>query len=415
MHTRTLLISLGAVLLIGAGTYAAYSHISKDPPDWLVQVVSKQTPPPPLPEGDAAPFTVPEGFMATIFSRETPGARVMIRDPKGAILVSSTKGGTVVALPDIDGNGVADEAIPVLSGLSRPHGLYMDCPSSVGESATQDSCVLYVAETGALKTYSYDADTYTARFIETAATLPTGGGGHYTRTLLPHPDGEQLLISVGSSCNVCNEDDSNRASVLSYSLSTGELSRYASGLRNTVFMAINPVTGEVWGTDNGRDLIGDDIPPDEVNIIEPGNNYGWPFCYGQNVRDTNFGSGGAERCAATTPALIDLPAHVAALGLGFVPEEGWPEEYWHDLVIAYHGSWNRSEPAGYKVVRVHLNQNAGVSGAPEISDFMTGFLPDGADTDEALGRPAGLLIEPGGVMYISDDHAGAVYRVTRVE
>ena len=209
-----------------------------------------------------------------------------------------------------------------------------------------------------------------------------------------------------------------RATVQEIDLSTNKTTTFASGLRNTVFMAIDPVIGEVWGTDNGRDLIGDDIPPDEVNIIEQGKNYGWPICYGANIHDTDFDSSrslpaGRQACADMVPPHIELQAHSAALGIAFIPEEGWPEDMGNDILIAYHGSWNRSEPTGYKVIRFNLNQRSrDAIGGP--IDFLTGFLPEGSnDTDDAIGRPVGILAEPGGIIYISDDRAGAIYRITR--
>lgn len=408
MHTRTLTIIGIIILAIAVGGYAFYSYAKNKPPQWLTTIVTKTTPPPPLPEGDAAPFSVPDGFVATIYSREVPGARVMLRDPRGVLLVSSTKEGTVVALPDEDGNGVADRTVPVLSGLNQPHGLFVRCEGADSNTG----CMLYVAQTDALTTYAYDPTSFSATNPQTVASFPSGAG-HYTRTLLPHPDGENLLVSVGSSCNVCREGNAMRATVQAFNFATQELSTVATGLRNTVFMAINPVSGEIWGTDNGRDLIGDDIPPDEVNEIEAGTNYGWPLCYGNKVRDTDFGDEPSSVCEQTVPALIELPAHVAALGLAFIPEEGWPEEYRHDLLVAYHGSWNRSEPSGYKVVRIGLSQNASVEGKPVFTDFMSGFLPAGTtDEGDALGRPVAVLAEPGGVVYVSDDRAGAIYRIT---
>ena len=400
------------VALVGVGGYYAYEYVKERPPSWLISLVTKSKPAPPLPAGDLAPFEVPEGFIATIYARDIPGARVMTRDPKGTMLVSLTKEGRVVALPDRDGDGKSDETITILDGLAQPHGIRVICPSTGFASADQDACTLYVAETGALKAYRYDADTYTATLTGTLATFPTGGG-HFTRTLLQHPDG-RLLISVGSSCNVCNESDPRRATVQALDLVSGVMSTFASGLRNTVFMALHPVTGEVWGTDNGRDLIGDDIPPDEINIIRQGLNYGWPACYGKNVYDTDFGALDGRSCAGFTPSHIDLQAHSAALGLAFVPEEGWPEAWWHDLIVAYHGSWNRSEPTGYTVVRIDLDDNGALQPGG-IQDFMTGFLPAGASGREALGRPADVMVEPGGVMYVSDDHAGAIYRITLTE
>lgn len=399
-HPRALSVGILPLLLV-VGGYFAYDYLKEKPPPFLIKLLTSKPPPPPLPEGDIAPLTAPEGFTATIFAREVTGARVMIRDQKGTMLVSLTSSGKVVALPDTDNNGKADSMVTVLENLKQPHGLLVRC-------AAENECTLYVAETGELKSYAYNADTFTAEYEETLATFPTGPG-HFTRTLLMHPDDRRLLISVGSSCNVCIEKDPRRATVMSYDLPTKQITEFAGGLRNTVFMAVHPVTGEVWGTDNGRDVIGDDIPPDEVNIIKAGKHYGWPFCYGKQVFDTDFGESSRDACKSTELTHIDLQAHSAALGLAFVPEEGWPESLRHDLLIAFHGSWNRSEPTGYKVVRVDLDERGNPLAPP--ADFITGFLAPGADEGDAIGRPVGILAEPGGVFYVSDDRANAIYRV----
>lgn len=404
-------IVIGVVVMIAlvAGGYSFYQYAKYTPPSWLINLLTSQEAPPPLPAGEAAPLTVPEGFSATIFAREVPGARVMLRDPKGAMLVSQTSAGKVSVLPDLDGNGQADRVVEVLSGLKQPHGLAVICPSTGNTSADQDACVLYVAETGELKAYSYDADTYKATYQKTLATFPTGSG-HFTRTLLPTPDQKALWVSVGSSCNACDEESPVRATIQQVDLATGQMTEYAKGLRNSVFMAMHPVTGELWATENGRDLLGDDIPPDEINIITKGGDYGWPICYGNKVHDTDFDRKQYIRdpCADTAAPRIELPAHSAALGIAFVPEEGWPEAYWHDVLVAYHGSWNRSTPTGYKVVRI---DDSGTQ-----TDFAAGFLPAGAkDTGDAIGRPVALLAEPGGVAYISDDRAGAIYKVSLKE
>jgi len=414
MKIILIVFSIVAVVLL---IYVGYEYVKQDPPNALTKLVTQTDPPPPLPLGEVAPLTVPEGFTATIFSRETPGARVLTRDQQGTMLASLTREGRIVALPDVDGNGEADEVRVVLQGLDGPHGILVHCGDTASaldsEGVNQGTCVLYVAEEGSVSSYQYDANNMTATERQELASLPTAGGGHFTRTLLMHPDGDKILVSVGSSCNVCEEDDENRAAVLSLDLQTNELTPFATGLRNTVFMAIDPVSGMVWGTDNGRDMIGDDIPPDEINIIEMGNNYGWPYCYGNNVYDTNFGRGN-QNCDGMTASHIDLQAHSAALGLAFIPEEGWPEEMWNDVLIAYHGSWNRSVPTGYKVVRFDLaptGERRSAQSGP--IDFLTGFLEEGQATDAAIGRPVGILTEPGGVVYISDDRAGAIYRIAR--
>ena len=408
--TSSLTTLLLLVLFIVGGVYA-YRYLIERPPTPLIELVTKTDAPPPLPQGDNAPLRTMEGFEATIFARDIKGARVLTRDPKGTMLVSQTSEGTITALPDLDSNGLADTATTVLKGLKQPHGILVHCPDTGTASTDQDACVLYVAETNAVKSYHYDADTLSATFIETLTTLPEGSG-HYTRTLLMHPDGKRLLVSVGSSCNVCTEEDAKRATVLAIDLATHETSIFASGLRNTVFMAIDPVMGEIWGTDNGRDMLGDDIPPDEVNILTEGSFYGWPLCYATNVHDTNFDSRSTDPCASATSPHIALPAHSAALGIAFIPEEGWPEEMRNDVLVAYHGSWNRSEPIGYAVVRFDLDQDRNATGSS--TDFLTGFLTT-ADVDDAIGRPVGILTEPGGVTYVTDDRAGAIYRISRQE
>lgn len=402
-------IILVIIVLLGAG-YSAYRYLKQDPPDALIEALTKTAAPPSLPSGVQAPVTVPPGFTATIYSKETPGARVLVRDPKGTLLASLTSEGKVVALPDFDADGQADETKTVLEGLNKPHGLLVVCPDTGNTSADQDACVLYVAETDALRSYAYDADTQSVRNQQTLAVYPSGDG-HFTRTLLMQPDGQQLLLSIGSSCNVCVEKDWQRAAVLSYDLQTKELSPFATGLRNTVFMAADPVTGEVWGTDNGRDVLGDDTPPDEVNILHEGDNYGWPYCYGDQTYDADFNQETDAICATTQSPHIVLQAHSAALGLAFVPEEGWPEDMRNDLLVAYHGSWNRSTSTGYKVVWFDLESTGTRSAQNGPVDFVTGFLAEGGDPDDAIGRPVGILTEPGGVVFISDDRAGAIYRI----
>lgn len=347
------------------------------------------------------PLALPEGFSISIFAKDLDKPRVLAWDPAGNLLASIPSQGRVVALPDNNGDGVADATINVIENLNRPHGLAFRC---------RETCKLYIAETDQVAVYDYDEKNLSAVNKRKIIDLP-GGGNHVTRTLLfmPAPNEDKLLISVGSTCNVCDEEDWRRAKILIANHDGSDLKEFARGLRNSVFMAIHPVTGKIWATEMGRDLLGDDIPPDEINIIEEGNHYGWPYCYGKNVQDEDFYKGPEVRkpCeeVGVMPSHIDLPAHSAPLGLAFFPEEGWAEDYWHNLLVAYHGSWNRSVPTGYKIVRYKLNAEGNYEG---VEDFITGWLAE----EGALGRPVDILIQPGGKMYISDDKAGVIYRVS---
>lgn len=354
-------------------------------------------------------FEMPPEFSLSIFAKNVPGARAIEMDPKGRILVSQTGEGKIVALSDTDNDHVADQQKVLASGLNKPHGMAFQCD-------TVDKCFLYVAENDALIRFPYDANMLALGKEEklmSIGSLPNDH--HFTRSLLflPSPNEDTLLVSVGSSCNVCNEKDPDNATILSYNIKTGKKELYAKGLRNAPFMALNPVSGKVYATEMGRDNLGDNIPPDEINIIENKNNqpqnYGWPICYGKNIHDTQFDKNTYIRNPCMEPfeipSFVDLQAHSAPLGLAFIPEEGWPEEYWYNLLVAYHGSWNRTVPTGYKIVRIKMNAKGEYLGT---EDFITGWLTKNGNK---TGRPVDIKVFSGGVAYISDDSSGLIYRL----
>ncbi len=354
------------------------------------------------------PFALPDMFTMAVFADGVKGARVMVFDPNGVLLVSQPSEGRISALLDTNADGKSDTVGVVLDGLRKPHGMAFRCR----DVERPKVCLLYVAEEHVVSVFDYDTATRFASNGKKLLDLPTGGG-HSTRTLLfltaPHED--TLLVSVGSSCNVCLEGDTRRASIIAYDTITGSSQEYAKGLRNAVFMQLHPISGKVYVTEMGRDGLGDEIPPDEINIIEQGKNYGWPVCFGKNIHDTDFDKNTYIRNPCMEPfetvSVVDIPAHSAPLGLSFVPEEGWPQEYWYNMLVAYHGSWNRSTPTGYKIVRLKMNARGEYLGT---EDFITGWLrPDGTK----IGRPADIAVFPGGQIYISDDGAGIIYMVQR--
>lgn len=345
------------------------------------------------------PLKLAPGVAISIFAQGLGKPRVLALDPDGTLLASIPSEGRVVALPDRNKDGAADETMTVIEGLDRPHGLAFRCAPE---------CKLYIAEENRVKVCSYDKKKLKAAAEKKIADLPTGGF-HVTRTLLflPKPNDDTLLISVGSSCNACSERDWRRAKILSVPAEGGDVSVFASGLRNAVFMTVHPKTKKVWVTEMGRDLLGDDMPPDEINIVEQGGNYGWPYCYGRNVHDDEFDPRRTHQCKEpeTVPSVVDIPAHSAPLGLAFFPDKGWAAEFSNDLIVAYHGSWNRSTPTGYKIVRYRLDKTGKYMGK---EDFVSGWLTEG---NTALGRPVDILIKPDGTIFVSDDKAGVIYRI----
>lgn len=178
---------------------------------------------------------------------------------------------------------------------------------------------------------------------------------------------------------------------------------FAKGTRNSPFMVIRPDTSEVWATEMGRDLLGDNIPPEEINILEDGKSYGWPNCYGRAIHDDTFDTKKEHSCQETIPPIYEFQAHSAPLGLTFIKSPLFSDTQQGDLLIAYHGSWNRSTPTGYKVVRMKV-EGKHISGD---EDFVTGFI----EGSSAKGRPVDIEFDTAGRLYISDDKAGAVYVV----
>jgi len=180
---------------------------------------------------------------------------------------------------------------------------------------------------------------------------------------------------------------------------------FAKGLRNAVGMAIHPQSGELWATNNGRDLLGDDLPPEALYLVREGLDYGWPRCHNGTLEDPDFGSPGS--CEGVALPVANMQAHSAPLGLVFYTGEAFPDEYRGDLFIAFHGSWNRSVPTGYKIVRLRLDDNTPLG---PVEDFATGWLDE--QTATATGRPVGLAVGPDGALYVSDDKAGMIYRIS---
>lgn len=343
-----------------------------------------------------APRGLPPGFTLSVYAEGLGKARFLAfgpdtKNPGGppVLYVTAVREGQVLALPDRDRDGRADEVVRFYQGLSSPHGL-----------AWRDGW-LYVGETHrVVRLRDTDGDLRADEREIVVPNLPDRGQ-HFTRTVGFGPDGK-LYVSVGSSCNVCRESDRRRAAILRFNVDGTSPEIFAHGLRNAVGFTWHPDTKELWATDNGRDWLGDDLPPEELNLVRRGDDHGWPYCYGDRIPDPDLGS--PERCAKTVPATFEMQAHSAPLGLGFYTGTMFPEEYRGDLFIAFHGSWNRSVPTGYKVVRVRFQDGKPVG----IEDFVDVFVEGG----RVKHRPVDVLTGPDGALYISDDHRGTIFRLT---
>ena len=336
---------------------------------------------------------VPAGFSVTYFAKDVPGVRFMTVGPDGAVYASQPDKGLVIRLADANKDGVADATIIVASGLNRPHGL------------TFHKGLLYVANTDGVVRVPLSA-SMVANGAPVYLNHYAEGGGHWTRTIVFGAD-SAMYVSVGSSCNLCVETTPERATVLRFNEDGSGKRVYASGLRNAVGLAVNPITGAIWASQNERDNLAPDhenLPPEELNILTDGADYGWPYCYGDRVPNPEYND--QARCNPTVAPALKMQAHSAPLGMSFLAKAAsFPADYRGDLLVAFHGSWNRTTPTGAKVVRVRVADGKPVS----ADDFITGWQDASGNR---WGRPVDIVVAADGSVLISDDASGSIYRIT---
>ena len=332
---------------------------------------------------------LPPGFAIEVFVRDIPGARSLALGAKGTLFVGSRGAGKVYAVR-YAGTPRA-ELLTLARGLDSPNGV-----------AFRDGA-LYVAEISRVTRF----DDIENRLDNPPKPVLVNGSfphdqHHGWKFIRFGPDG-RLYLPVGAPCNVCESKDPRYATIMRMAPDGKNLEIFARGVRNTVGFDWHPTSHELWFTDNGRDLMGDNIPPDELNRApKPGLHFGFPYWHGRDIPDPEFG--GKLKQGAFLPPEIELPAHVAALGMRFYTGTMFPAQYRDQIFIAEHGSWNRSVPIGYRVSLVLLQGDKAVS----YQVFAEGWL-SGA---EAWGRPVDLQVMPDGSLLVSDDKAGAVYRIS---
>lgn len=336
---------------------------------------------------------VPKGFTVTDYAR-VPRARFMALGPDGAVYVSQPQNNQVTRLMDADGDGKAETQTIAVSGLNRPHGL-----------AFHDGW-LYIANTDAVVRVRLDANGQASGTPAKVAEY-SGGAGHWTRTVVFGPDGG-MYVAIGSSCNICIEKTPDRAAVMRYDADGSNGRVFSSGLRNAVGVAVHPTTREIWVTQHERDNIApdhQDLPPEEINILRDGADFGWPYCHSDRVPNPEFND--QARCAATVPPALKMQAHAAPLGITFLDKAtSFPSEYRGDALVAFHGSWNRDTPTGATVVRIRVQNGKPAS----YEDFIVGWQDSAG---KRWGRPVDVLVNKDGSVLVSDDMAGIIYRVAR--
>lgn len=337
-------------------------------------------------------LTVPSGLKVKVFYAGLNAPRGMDFDDDSNLYVAERGAGQIIKLVDADQDGVAEQKLIIDQNLSKPHGIdYYNGDLYVGES---DQIVVYK-----------NIDVHGSKAVKQIIVDDLADNGHYTKTVLIGPD-QKLYMANGSSCNLCEEDNPLRATISRYNLDGSGQEIYASGLRNTVGMVFSldaaTLQYQLWTVDNGRDLLGDDLPPEEVNLISLGKNYGWPYCYGDGINNPEYPKRQQYCKTQTESPAISMQAHSAPLGISFIPKNSALYQYLGEkILVSFHGSWNRSQKTGYKIVVVDPKR-------PELKDqdLITGWL----NGNQVWGRPVDIKFDELGAMYVSDDSNGAIYQ-----
>lgn len=333
---------------------------------------------------------LPPGFHIALYASNVPGARSLVLSPKGTLFVGTRGQGKVYALPPAPDGKHAARVVTIANGLEMPNGVALH------------NGALYVAEVSRILRFDHLEQhlDHPPKPVVVYDKLPTETH-HGWKFIRIGPDG-MLYVPVGAPCNVCERPDPY-ASILRMKLDGSGMQVYARGIRNTVGFDWNPGTGVLWFTDNGRDNLGDNKPPDELNRApRAGMNFGFPYCHGGDIPDPDLGS--KHPCSGFTPPVAKLGPHVAALGMRFYTGKMFPAHYRGQIFIAEHGSWNRTTPIGYRVMLVR-HQGARVVSREE---FASGWLQG----NKAWGRPVDVLVMPDGALLVSDDFAGVIYRIS---
>ena len=339
---------------------------------------------------------VPDGWEVKVAASGLGKPRMLYTGQNGQLYITRRDGGDVLMLKDIDGDNKFDEVKTVLSDFKGVHGI------------TIKDGYMYLCSIKELRRYPVKTDGTLGDMELLIDDLPDAGQ-HPNRTIAFGPD-NMLYMTVGTLCNDCKESDKEAATILQIDPKTWKRSIFASGLRNTIGIDFHPQTGELWGIDNGGDGKGSEWPPEEVNHIVKGGNYGFPYAYGkQEVDQSREDPAGDIKEAVvktTQPSTLELTAHMAPIAFQFFRAgSNVPPDYIGDGLVAWHGSWNAKKAVGFKVQRIKF-QNGVAVGA---EDFLTGFLKG----NNRFGRPTGISITPTGVIYVSDDANGVIYAVKR--
>ncbi|ORU89505.1 MAG: hypothetical protein A6F71_00525 [Cycloclasticus sp. symbiont of Poecilosclerida sp. M] len=335
-------------------------------------------------------LVIADGFSMTGYADKLSGARALAITETGDLIVSRPNlGQLTLVFADKNADGLSDGNKLLLKGLNRPHGIALH------------HGWLYIAETDAVLRIRYDAAARkflgTPRYI-IRDSFP-GGGNHWSRTVKVGPD-NKLYVSIGSSCNVCHENTPKRACILQYNLDGTNEVLFASGLRNTVGIDWDS-SRKLYGVDNGRDLLGDDTPPEELNQINLGEHYGWPYEYGRQIADNDFANTKPSQLKTSAPS-HEMTAHSAPLSVLFPKHNTLLLN--NTALVSLHGSWNRSEKSGYKIVALTITPDKEI----KQRDFITGFEHGGT----VIGRPVDLVEDKLGNIYLSDDYSGRIYKIS---
>ena len=331
---------------------------------------------------------VPKGFSISVYADDLQNARQMAISPNGVVYVGSFRAGKLYALKDENNDGIAEKRWLLAEGLNLPTGI------------AYHQGDLYVAVIDKILRF-VDVDKHLDKPKSTVFYDKFPSDKHHGWKYLSFSPQGKMIVPVGVPCNIC-EVDERYGRIFSMDMKTKALTTIAEGVRNSVGFDFHPQTGELWFSDNGRDMMGDDIPPCEINrVSEQGQHFGYPYIHGDDVIDPEFGKG--KNPGDYVKPALSLGAHVAPLGIHFYRGNQFPKQYKNQLFVAEHGSWNRSKKAGYKVMLATVKDNKVV----KYEDFMSGFMAN----EETYGRPVAFLAMPDGSLLVSDDYAHQIYRV----